>query len=253
MAATKDLVIQVDPIKRETIRVAVLGVTPLICNAMSEKARQQLLFPSQRKNAAERASSLKHTPLDEFRASIYRLPADDAETLVAMLGTMFKQTMMTAALRLPGAAKSAIAQLCWVSPERVPVYGVPQMLMSVVRSADMNRTPDIRTRTILPRWACTLDITYVVPLLNEKTVMNLITAGGVLSGIGDWRPQKGGTNGQFEIVAPTDETFLEILKDGRAAQVEAMANPEFYDEETGELYGWFEEEAQSRGRMTVAK
>lgn len=250
---TKDLVIEVDPIKRETIRVAVLGVTPLICNAMSEKARQQLLFPSQRKNAAERASSLKHTPLDEFRSSIYKLPADDAETLVAMLGTMFKQTMMTAALRLPGAAKSEIAQLCWVAPERIPIYGRPQMLMSVVRSKDINHTPDIRTRAILPRWSCSLDITYVVPLLNEKTVMNLITAGGVLSGIGDWRPQKGGTNGQFEIVAPVDERYTEIIQEGRSVQIEAMSNPEFYDEESAELYTWFEETARSRGRMTVAK
>lgn len=251
MAATKDLTISVDPIERETIRVAVLGTTPFIANAMAAKARQQLLLPSARKNAAERAASLKHVPLEEFRASPYTLP-DGSETLVALLGTMFKQAMLTAALRLPGAAKTAVAQLCWVAPERVPVYGTPELLMSVVRSADMNRTPDVRTRAILPRWACQLDVSYVVPLLNSKTVLNLITAGGVLSGVGDWRPQKGGTYGQFEVVAQDDPRFVEVLTEARDAQVAALAEPAFYDEESAELYAWFEAEAQSRGKLKVA-
>ena len=47
----------------------VLGTSPLILNRMSEKAKRELLMPKGRKNAVERATSLKHIPVDEYRAS----------------------------------------------------------------------------------------------------------------------------------------------------------------------------------------
>lgn len=252
---TKDVVIQVDPIQHETIRVAILGTKPLICNRMSEKARQQLLLPSGRKNAAEKAGSLKHDPLAEFRASPYTLVEDDAPTFVALLGSMFKQGMMSAALDIPGAAKAQIGRLVWVEQDRLPVYGIPQLLMAVTRSADINHTPDIRTRAILPHWACSIDITYRVPLLTEKSVINLLSAAGSSSGVGDWRVQKGsGTYGQFALVAQDDPTYKEVVKTGgRLPQLKAMKEPTFYDRESEELFAWYEDAAEQRGRLKVAK
>lgn len=250
----KDLVIQVDPIRDQTLRVSILGTRPLILNRMSEKARQQLLLPSGRKNAAEKASSLKHNPLEEFRAAPYTLGDDGASTYLALLGSMFHKGMAAAALDLPGAAKAQITRLAWIEEDRVPVYGIPELFMSVTRSADMNRTPDVRTRVIVPRWACQIHVSYVAPNLNEKSVINLLSTAGVVSGVGDWRRQKGGNYGQYRLVGEEDEAFTNLLASaGRKPQLEAMKSPAFYDEETEELYKWFEQEAEHRGKLAVAK
>lgn len=126
--------------------------------------------------------------------------------------------------------------------------------MSIVRSADMNRTPDVRTRAIVPEWACRLRITFVQPLIRAQAVANLLAAAGITIGIGDWRSEKGSGNyGQFRIADKDDSDFKRILKEGgRAAQAEALENPVCYDDETTELLSWFEEERAKRALKGVA-
>lgn len=251
MATPKaEVTIQVDPIERATIQFAVIGTRPLICNRMSEKARRELLLPLGRKNAAQKQSSLKHNPLEEFQAAPYTLDGDDQATLLALPSTTFKGAMMTAALDLPGTRKAQIGRLLYVENDYVEVFGEPQLFMSVTRSADMNKTPDIRTRAIVPRWACVINISYVVPIINERSVLNLLSAAGVTAGVGDWRPEKGkGNYGQFALTRLDDPEFQDILKYGRAEQIKAMAAPTFYDSETAELYSWFVDEADHRGKL----
>lgn len=253
--AKQDTAIVVDSVRKETIGVPIRGVRPLILNKVSEKAKRELLFPlGGRKTAADRAASLKHDPLAEFRSAPYTLPDEDAPTLLAGLASWFKNAMMDAALDMPGAKKTQIGRLLWVEGERTPIYGVPELFMSITRSADMNRTPDVRTRCIVPAWATIIEITYVVPMLNEKSVLNLLGAAGMICGVGDWRPQKGkGTYGQFVLTNPDDDAeFVRIMQTGgRAAQAAAMANPDPYDDESEELLAWFDEELERRGKTSA--
>lgn len=253
--------ISIAPVRTDRTLVWVIGDSPLILNRMSEKAKHELLYPKGRLNTAERASRLKHDPVAEFRDSPYRLPKG-APTLLALMSSSFKGAMATAALDLPGAFKSQIGRLVWVANEFVPVYGKPYLQMSIVRSADKNRTPDVRTRAILLRWAAQLDIRFVSPLLKEQSVLNLLSAGGITSGVGDWRPEKGkGTYGQYHIVGAgpdpaEDQAALQaILAEGRAVQQAAMDEPEAYDTETGDLLKWFMDEVKLRGvpRRLTAK
>ena len=81
--------------------------------------------------------------------------------------------------------------------------------MSITRSADKNRTPDVRTRAILPEWACKLRIAYTKPILREQAIFNLLAAAGLQSGVGDWRQEKGsGSYGAFKLVNADDPDFL---------------------------------------------
>jgi hypothetical protein len=232
----------------------IVGTSPLILNRMSEKAKHELLLPHGRKSAVEKATTLKHNPIDEFRASPYVLPEDDAPTYLAHLATSFKRAMSNAAKDMPGTNKSQIGRLTWVVGERVPLFGVPKLLMSVVRSADMNRTPDIRSRAILPEWACVIRIAYVQPLIRTQAVANLLAAAGITQGTGDWRQEKGsGSYGQFRIADKDDPEFKRIVKaGGRSVQIDAMENPSCYDDETTELLSWFQEERQRRQLKGVA-
>lgn len=189
----------------------------------------------------------------EFRASPYRLRDDDAPTLIGVPASAFKGAMMTAALDLPGAAKSKIGRLLWVEGDLVPVFGIPEVFLAITRSADINKTPDVRSRAIVPEWAAEIAITYTTPILNETSVINLLAAAGQICGVGDWRPEKGkGTYGQFTLTDPNEDQVWQqtMASGGRAAQQEAMDNPDAYDDESAELLGWFDMEVNARGRVS---
>lgn len=248
--------IVIQPVRTETIRVAIRGTRPLICNRLPMKVSQELLFPKGRRTAADKAGALKHDPLAEFRAAPYRLKADDAETLIGIPASAFKSAMMTAALDLPGAAKSKIGRLLWVEGDLTPIYGVPDIFLAITRSADINHTPDVRTRCIVPEWAAEIAITYTTPILNETSVINLLAAAGQICGVGDWRPEKGkGTYGQFTLTDPDADALWQriVASGGRAAQLAAMDNPAAYDAETAELLGWFALEVHARGKLAQLK
>lgn len=145
----------------------VVGTSPLILNRMSEKAKHELLLPRGRKSAVERATTLKHNPIEEYQASAYTLSDPCAPTYLAMLSTSFKGALRTA-LDMPGAKKAQIGRLTYIAGEMVGIYGVPKLFMSVTRSADINKTPDVRTRAIVPHWACRLVVTFVQPLFLRR-------------------------------------------------------------------------------------
>ncbi len=241
--------VQIVELTRAKIVYHIVGETPLLMNSMSVKAQRELLLPRGRKTAAEKQGSLKHDPLQEYRDSIYRA-RKGSETVLALLNTQFKAALCTAALDVPGAKKAQIGRLTSIEGgEKLALYGIPQIMCSVVRSADINKTPDIRTRCIVPRWACKVEVTYTIPVLNATVISSLFATAGYTMGVGDWRPQKGsGTFGRWRIVEPTDKEYLDIIKTGgAAAQQAALDDPESYDDETDELLSWYDVEVRRRG------
>ena len=228
--------------------VTIVGDTPLIMHAMSAKARGTLLFPAGRKTTAEKAQTMKHEPMQEFVASCYRSRNGNAATRLMMPTMAFKSALCNAALEVPGTKKTQIGRLAWFMGNETEVYGVPELLMSVVRSADINKTPDIRTRAILPQWACKLNVRFVMPTLNATSIARLLETAGLVIGVGDFRQEKGkGNYGQFHI-ADDGEADEIIAKGGRKQQDAALAKPRCYDEETETLLAWFEAERIRRGK-----
>jgi hypothetical protein len=239
--------IQVLEIDRGELEFQIVGGSPLVCNRMSQKARREILFPAPKKTQTQKESTLKHNPLEEYRASPYTLKDDDAPTLIALPGAAFKRAIASAAID-QGGKRAQVARLCWVPDNYVPIYGVPQLFMAVTRQAGFVRTPDIRTRLILPRWACTLRVQFVQPILKPQIVANLLAAAGVYIGVGDGRPEKGAlTFGQFRIAAAEDEEFHHVVKHGgRAVQLDGLREPTPYDDETAEMLTWFAAAARKR-------
>lgn len=232
-----------------TMDFCILGTSPFICNRMSQKVWFELLAPKGKKSAVEKASSMKHDPIREFRDSPYIMKDEKAPTLIGILPTMFKGAMGTAALRMPGVKKTELEQLVSVNWDMQPMYGVPRVFMAITRSADMNKTPDVRTRALIPEWACKLSVTFIKPQLREQAIANLLAAAGFISGVGDWRQEKGsGSYGSFKIVSDDDADFVRIVKtQGRAAQKAAFDNPVAYNDETDEMLRWFAQEVTTRG------
>jgi hypothetical protein len=229
-------------VERGRVTFCLLGTAPLLHNCLSNKAKHELLLPMGRKTEAERKTTLKHQPHEEFRESIYYNSKPGSPTLVQHLSSAFRGAMRSAALDLPGVTKSEIGRLLWVEGDRVDIYGVPLLDMRIVRQAGMNRSPDVRTRCIMREWACAITVAFTKPQLKEQAVANLITAAGLYIGIGDYRNEKGAGNyGLFRVCDANDPDYVRICKSGgRKVQDAAMKTPEPFNEETAELLTWFE-------------
>jgi hypothetical protein len=236
-------------LKTGQIQVCILGRTPLVMNRLAEKAKRELLLPKGRKTTADKASNAKHNPPEEYRSSVHRTRDDKAPTRLLMPSEAFKGAMCTAALDLPGTKRTEIGRLCWVEGTHISIYGVPELFMTGVRSADMNRTPDIRTRAILPAWCAKVTITFVQPKLNATGVANLRAAAGLVCGVGDGRIEKGKLSfGQFLLCNEDDPEFKRIMFSGQLkAQDKALKNPGFFDEQSEELHDWWQREFNARG------
>lgn len=231
--------IDIELLQRASVRLRLIGETPLYMNRMSEKARQQLLVGGRKKTAADKLN-VKHNPLDEFRAAAHRVRS--GPTALGLPELSIKSAMCDAALETPGITKSSAQRLLWARGGLAPVWGVPMLKMDVVRSADINKTPDIRTRAFLPRWACEFELRYITPQFSMHSVATLLCNAGVLIGVGDYRQQKGkGSFGSFRVLFPDqpDEEWDDIVAEGRAIQEAALAEPDYADDETAELMEFY--------------
>lgn len=250
-----DTEVSVIQFTQQRARFKLVGVSPIILYRMSQKAKRELLMPKGRSNTATRAQSLKHDPIAEFVEAPYRLPPD-SQALLCHLATAFKSAIRNCAVDMPGASKAQIGRMLYVEGEHVPIFGVPKLHMSIVRCAGIAKTPDVRTRCILPTWACELSIVFMRPTLTLDNVAHLVAGAGLMQGVGDWRPEKGsGTYGQFRLVDEGDAVDLKawetlVTTGGYDAQMRAMEWHEPYDDEARELLEWFGGEA-TRRQMTA--
>ena len=244
----EDAEVSIMEIKMSRMQFHVLGTTPIILNRLSEKAKHALLFPSEKKNAAERAGTMKHDPLQEYRDSPLRDRREDGPTRLILPCGAFKGCLKDVALDIPGAAKSQVGRLTSIVETDISLFGTPMMSMMMVRSSNQQRTPDVRTRAICPEWACRVTVSYVSSIIRQSNILNLLGAAGVIIGVGDGRPQKGTFSfGQFELVSADNPDWNRIVREqGRSVQDAALEAPGFYDQETEDLYNWFVEECKTR-------
>lgn len=237
----------IHPLKQGRVKLRMIGNTPIIFNRMAEKAKRDLLVGSARKTAAEK-KDIKHNPDAEFRASIHKIEGD---TLLGFPASGVKGAMATAALETAGVNKTNVNRLIFLPQQKVSIWGTPKLFMDVVRSADMNKTPDIRTRAIVNQWCAEVDIAFVTPTLSQHSVIALLANAGMICGIGDNRQEKGKgnygswfvdweENGQFS------DTWNKLQKEGRKVQEKAMEKIIINDDETQELYDFYQEEVIRR-------
>ena len=231
----------VPALKREFIKVAIIGTTGLFSNRMAAKAKRVLMLGGKRKSAAEKLD-IKHFPREEFVDSMSISEGFHEHAHIYFPSTAIKQAMATAALTVRGIYKTDVQRLIYIPETRIPIFGAPRLHMGIMRSADAKKTPDVRTRAYFPEWATEVNIGYMPDQIPATSVIQLLTNAGMIAGIGDSRQEKGkGSFGAFEPVNSIPPALLD-----RDAQWEAINNPLPADEETAELLAVFDEEVERR-------
>lgn len=91
----------------------------------------------------------------------------------------------------------------------VPIDGEPRMREDVVRLGGPSRSADLRYRPEFPEWRTALEVTYVKSSLTRESLLSLVDAGGMGIGIGEWRPEKRGEFGTYQVDASRE---VEVLR-----------------------------------------
>ena len=249
-APKKDAPLVIPQIRQQGATINLTGNTGLVCHRMSAKAKHQLMLGGRRKTAAQRLE-IKHHPRDEFRASMHlcKEPYTPMDTNGAPVGPAthvvfpsmaVKSAMATAALVVAGIRKTDVQRLVFIPSEWIPVYGIPKLRMDIVRSADMNRTPDVRTRSYFETWGSIVSLLYSEPALSQHAIAALLANAGIVCGIGDFRQEKGkGSFGCFTAGGDLPEFDL-------AAQWDAIEFPQPANSESAELLSEYDNEVENR-------
>lgn len=199
------------------MEVTVIGDSPLIVHAWSEKAKREMLDKQMKKAKGAREAK---SPEEEFKASLYRL--SDGGYGFPSVG--FKGAAVTAITSVGGMTKVAARQAFHILGEDVDVDGVfegtkarhnlvriyggdPSMREDTVRIG--MGTADLRYRGEFADWSARLLVRYNGNVLSESQILNIINVAGFAVGVGEWRPERDGSYGMFHVATEADMKRLE--------------------------------------------
>lgn len=221
MATTKKTeTIEIKPIEMKIVEVTLVGDTPLIMHAWNEKAKRMMLEAQQGKAKGKKKET--KNPVDDFIQSMYWLtnkPDTDGmnedeckeafEQAIengAKFGfpvTAFKQAAISAAYRMGWAKdKMSLRGVFFIDTD----YGDMAEIVSdspTIRE-DMVKigmgTADIRYRGEFNHWHTTIRLKYNANgQYSLENILNILNAGGMVCGVGEWRPERDGQFGMFHV------------------------------------------------------
>lgn len=209
-------VIEIRPIEIKKVTIRIVGDTPLIMHAWSEKAKRMML-EAQMGIAKGKKKEAKN-PVDDFIRSMYWLtpmPEDgtmesfeEAIANGARFGfpvTAFKQAAISAAYRMGWAKdKMSMRGTFYIDSDKNGMIEIhsdtPEMREDMVKVG--MGTADIRYRGEFKNWYADLTISYNANgQYSLENIVNIINAGGYVCGVGEWRPERDGQNGMFHVQA----------------------------------------------------
>lgn len=212
----KDEIIEIRPIEIQKVVVRIVGDTPLIMHAWSEKAKREML-EKQMKATKSKARDAKN-PVEDFIRSMYwltpmptKMTEEGFEKAIddgAQFGfpvTAIKQAAISAAYRMGWAKdKMSMRGTFFISGDEnqmVRIFSDTPIMREDMVKVGMG-TADIRYRGEFRNWYADLEISYNKNgQYTIEQIVNIINAGGYACGIGEWRPERDGQYGMFHVAA----------------------------------------------------
>jgi len=212
MATKKETVLDIPKVKVKRFKVRIVGDSPVIVHAWSEKAKKQIIDGQMEPKPKKREP---RNPVGEFINSMYwisgkpeELTEDAFEKAVkkgAKFGlpvAMFIKASASGA-RLNKAAKfnNEIFAKMWISGdagELATIKGDPPVCREdMVKIGGMTKVADLRYRGEFKKWSVELNISYNADISSIEEIINFLNLGGFSAGVGEWRINKGGIFGAY--------------------------------------------------------
>lgn len=206
--------IEIKPIEVKKVTVHIVGDTPLIMHAWSEKAKKMML-EAQMGIAKGKKKELKN-PVDDFIRSMYwltEMPTEGTEEAfkAAIAGgarfgfpvTAFKQAAISAAYRMGYVKdKMGLRGAFFIESDEngmVEIHSDEPIMREDMVKIGMG-TADLRYRGEFRNWSADLVITYNANgQFSLENIVNIINLSGYVCGVGEWRVEKDGQFGMYHV------------------------------------------------------
>jgi hypothetical protein len=184
-----DQVIQLPELRIVRVHLEVEGLSPLICNRWSDKAKKAMLDKQQKKAGTGKEAK---DPEADYQASLYH--TDDGTYGFPAVG--FKASFVRGGSYL-GHKMTFLRGAFHVVGELVPLKGDPTMREDMVR---ISQTADIRYRGQFWPWSAVVPVDLNTSALSLEQLTGLARMAGFSTGVGEWRPERDGQYGRFTVV-----------------------------------------------------
>jgi hypothetical protein len=193
---------ELTPIKRRIVTVRLVGTSPLIEHRWDEKAKEMM---RQKQQTGKKTKDRQlRDPDEEGEAAMYRT----ADGKPGVLAVAIKAAVIEAAHQDLGIPKTLVRKALFIRPmgrevilEIEPSSGSGKV--DYVIEEDMVRvgqgSADLRYRPYFYDWAVTTEWEIDADLLKDEDLLTLVDRAGFGVGIHEWRPEKGGEFGRFQI------------------------------------------------------
>lgn len=206
------------PIDLVTMNVRLIGESPLIVHRFDEKAKRQMLEKHMKK--APRAKEAKD-PVAIAEAAQYRM-SDGRHGFPVVA---FKAAAVRACTSVGGLKMTEARQAFLITGEHSEKGGAfegsissteltqlfappPRIREDMVR---VTGTTDIRYRAEYWPWAVELKVTFNAGFVSAEQLLDVFKVAGFAVGVGEWRPEKNGSNGRFRIATKDDDAAFAAL------------------------------------------
>jgi hypothetical protein len=205
-----------------------VGATPLIVHAWSQKAKLEMLGVQVK---APKAGKAARNPEQDFIESLYSM----GNQCYGLPVTCIKKCLLASAHKDKGIPRTEVRGALWLDCEIVQVrpalagarcnmplvriYGPePVMREDMVRiGAGMRRTANLAYRGEFWPWAIKITGRFNASVLNEEIVSFLTDEAGIATGIGDWRNEKDGIFGAFRRSTIEEQRAWERFASGKGS------------------------------------
>ena len=203
MTNVKETTVEIPAIEIKTFQLRLVGDSPFISHAWSDKAKKEMLDKQMKK--ATKGKDVKD-PFMDFCNSLYWLTEKpENPTMDDVLKAKFgfpvigcKASAVSAGFRNDIFQSKTVPNGAFhIMGEFAEIEGVPNMREDMVRIG--MGTADLRYRGEFKEWATTLTIRYNPFAISMEQIINLFNVGGFSCGVGEWRPEKGGSFGMYHV------------------------------------------------------
>lgn len=196
MPKTSTTAIQIPAPNVQMMTVKIKGTNPLIFNKWSQKAIQ-MIQDKQAKRAKSTTKKEARDPKAEYEGSYYR----DENGKIAFPALSIKQSLIGACRSLSSVPMTMIRGSVFVVGDSLGM--IPVTYKSERMRTDMVKigmgTSDIRYRGEVSDWSMQFIVKWNADVLSAEQVLNLIQIAGFSQGLGEWRVERNGENGTFEL------------------------------------------------------
>lgn len=213
--------IEIPKMERQMIKIPIEGTSSLIVHVFGDKVTKGILGKHMGK--ANKGKE-KKDPIADFVQALYFMNGASREDLIDKLhaddiqigddtakyfkkiplgfpASGFKKAAVSACRNVDGIPMTLAKGAFFVKEDAAGMVEIKYdkliLRMDVVRLN--GKTPDIRFRGEFKNWSADLMVECNPRALSPEQVCNLIDTSGFAVGVGEWRPEKSGSNGMFQL------------------------------------------------------